>query len=395
MINDFIQPAERVRPFKPYYFSTLGKKITALRAQGMDIIRLDMGSPDLPPADFIIQALCDAAKNPSNHGYTPYGGSPCFRNAVSAYYKRRFNVDIDPNNEAIGLIGSKEGLFALPVVLTNPGDYVLMPDPGYPVYKSGADIAGAQIHYMPLLKENHFLPDLSAIPEKIAYRSKILWLNYPNNPTGGIASLEFFEQVIEYARKHELIIAHDAPYTEICFDGYLAPSIMQVPGAKDVVVEFNSLSKAYNMGGWRLGMAVGNPKIIGLLNTYKSQMDNSHFEATQLAGAAALTGDQTWLVERNNIYKERRDIVLEAIRKVGFDVETPPATIYVWARIPKGFDDDVLYCERMLTEAGVSTTPGVVYGNAGKGYLRVSLGIATNKVKEAMTRLVDWINKKG
>jgi len=394
MDNNFIKPAERIKAFKPYFFSSLGKKINALKAQGLDVIRLDMGSPDLPPAPFIIETLVDAARKPGNHGYTPYGGTKEFRDGVATYYKRRFNVDLDPQKEVLGLIGSKEGLFNLPVVLANRGDVILIPDPGYPVYQSGAELAGAEIHTMPLLEENNFLPDLDAIPPKIAYRAKLLWLNYPNNPTGAIAPMSFFEKAIEFGREHQVVIAHDAPYTEVCFDGYVAPSIMQVEGARDVAVEFNSLSKAYNMGGWRLGMAIGNPTIISLLQTYKSQMDNSHFAATQAAGAMALIGDQKWLEERNNIYKERRDIVLKTLRQVGFTAQTPPSTIYVWAKVPQGFGDCMALCDQLLEETGVSMTPGVVYGTHGAGYVRISLGIATERVKEAMQRLSYWMKKR-
>jgi LL-diaminopimelate aminotransferase len=221
-----------------------------------------------------------------------------------------------------------------------------------------------------------------------------MWINYPNNPTGAVAPMEFFEEVLEFGRQHEILIAHDAPYTEICYDGYVAPSILQVPGSKDVAVEFNSLSKAYNMGGWRLGMACGNSKVVKLLNTYKSQMDNSHFAPVQIAGAAALAGDQTWLEGRNNIYKERRDILLKTLRELGFEVDTPPSTIYLWARIPSRFPDEVEFCDRLLRETGVSMTPGSVFGEYGKGYIRISLGIATESVRVAAERLHDWIKKQ-
>ncbi|MCJ7622747.1 MAG: aminotransferase class I/II-fold pyridoxal phosphate-dependent enzyme, partial [Anaerolineaceae bacterium] len=297
-----------------------------MRSEGIDVIRIDMGSPDLPPAKFIIDTLVESAKCTDKHGYSPSGGTSQFREAISVFYKRRFNVDLDPENDVLGLIGSKEGLFDLPIVLANHGDVILIPDPGYPVYKSGADFTGAEIHYMSLLAENNFLPDLDSIPPKIAYRAKLLWLNYPNNPTGAVATLEFFKKAVEFGKKYEVIIAHDAPYSEVCFDGYNAPSILQIDGAKDVVVEFNSLSKAYNMGGWRLGMAVGNPTVLSYLHIYKSQADNSHFAATEAAGAMALTGDQSWIMERNDIYKNRRDIVLQAIRECGFTAETPKAT---------------------------------------------------------------------
>ncbi len=394
MSVDFIKPADRVKGFKPYYFSMLGKKITDLRAQGHEIIRLDMGSPDLPPNEDIIETLVETARFTKNHGYTPYGGIVEFRKGVAHYYKTRFGVELDPQNEIVGLIGSKEGLFDLPTLLTNPGDIVLIPDPGYPVYKAGVEFAGSEIYYMPLKAENHFLPDLKSIPADVAKRAKILWINYPNNPTGAIASLEFFEEVIEYGREHEILIAHDAPYTEVCFDDYRAPSILQIPGSKEVAIEFNSLSKAYNMGGWRLGMASGNPQVVKLLQTFKSQRDNSHFAPTQLAGAAALTGDQTWLLERNETYKERRDIVMRALLELGFTANNPPATIYVWAKTPAPYSDAVQLCDLLLNEAGVSVTPGDIYGEYGRGYIRISLGTETSQVRRAMEKITAWMKNK-
>ena len=245
---------------------------------------------------------------------------------------------------------------------------------------------------MPLLSENHFLPDLDAIPAEIASRAKILWLNYPNNPTGATAPLDFFAKAIAFGRKYNILIAHDAPYVDVCFDGYVAPSIMQIPGAKEVCIEFNSLSKSYNMGGWRLGMAVGNPQVLGYLHTYKSQMDSSNFEPVLTAAVTALTGDQSWLEERNQIYQDRRDIVLKALRTSGFTVQTPPAAIYVWAQLPKGTTDSMEFCDRLLEETGVSTTPGIVYGDYGEGYLRISLGMDTNRIQEAMDRLTTWVS---
>lgn len=393
-MTNFIQPADRIASFKPYFFASLAQKINTLKAKGMDVIRIDMGSPDLPPADFIIDALDKSARRSDVHGYTPNGGTPAFKQAIANYYMQRFSVTLDPKTETLTLLGSKEGLFNLSQVLLNPGDVVLVPDPGYPVYSASGIIAGAEIYYMPLLVENGFLPVLENIPQDILKRAKLMWLNYPNNPTGAIASLSFYEHAIEFARKNQIIIAHDAPYADVCFDGYRAPSILEIPGSKDVVVEFNSLSKSYNMAGWRLGMAVGNAQVIGYLHTYKSQMDSSHFQPILDAGIAALSGDQTWLEERNQIYQERRDIVLYALRKAGFSVETPPAAIYVWARLPEGITDSIKFCDLLLEETGVSTTPGIVYGNHGEGFLRISLGTATNRIQQGMDRLVDWIQKK-
>ncbi len=387
----FIRPADRIASFKPYFFASLGQRLAALKAQGIDIIRLDMGSPDLPPIDPIIDVLAKEAHRPDVHGYSTMGGTPEFKKACAEYYRRRFGVELDPQKEILALLGSKEGLFDLSQVLLNPGDVALVPDPGYPVYTSGTEIAGGQVVYMPLLEENGFLPNLNAIPEETARRAKIMWINYPNNPTGAVAPLSFFEEVVDYARKYEILVAHDAPYVDICFDNYVAPSILQVPGAKDVAVEFNSLSKIYNMAGWRVGMAAGNAQVLNYMNTYKSQVDTGHFEPITRAAIAALTGDQSWTVERNQVYKTRRDICVTGLRQAGFTVAAPPAAIYVWARLPAGFTDSTAFCSRLLEETGVSTTPGVVYGEAGEGYLRISLCTATPRIEEAMRRLVEWV----
>jgi LL-diaminopimelate aminotransferase len=386
------EPAQRIAGFKPYFFATLSQRLVELKAKGVDIIRIDMGSPDLPPADFIIERLQQSARSPDVHGYTPNGGAPAFKRATAEYYGRRFGVEIDPDKESIALIGSKEGLFNLSQVLVNPGDSVLVPDPGYPVYAASGIIAGARVHPMPLLAENGFLPSLEDIPEEVARGSKILWLNYPNNPTGAIATLEFFRKALDFARKYNILLAHDAPYADVCFDGYHAPSILQLPGAREVAVEFNSLSKTYNMAGWRLGMAVGNADVIKMLSTYKSQMDSSIFMPIQEAGMAALNGDQGWLEERNAIYQERRDIVVAALRQAGFGIEMPKAAIYVWARLPGGETDSGSFCSRLLEETGVSTTPGVVYGQFGEGYLRISLGTATDRIREAVGRMTAWVH---
>lgn len=388
--NAFIPPAHRISSFEPYFFAALGKKIAALKASGMDVIRIDMGSPDLAPAEFITDTLIEQARRPDTHSYAPTGGSVEFKQAIADFYKKRFNVTVDPKTETIGLIGSKEGLFNLSQVLLNPGDVSLVPDPGYPVYSASGIIAGAEIVTLPLTADRDFLPDLDAIPQSALEKAKILWLNYPNNPTGAIAPLGFFEKAVDFARKNRILIAHDAPYTDVCFDGYVAPSILQVAGARDVAVEFNSLSKTYNMAGWRLGMAVGNAEIIDYLFTYKSQLDTSTFSPIYSAGVSALTGDQTWLRDRNQIYKQRRDLVVDGLRQAGFTLETPKAAIYVWARLPEGENDSVAFCSRLLEATGVSTTPGIVYGHHGEGFVRVSLGTPANRIEEAMDRIVQW-----
>jgi LL-diaminopimelate aminotransferase len=385
-----IKSADRIAAFSPNFFASLNQKIIDLMAKNVDVMRLDMGSPDMPPADFIIESLQRAIINPNNHGYTPHGGTQAYRQAIATYYRNRFEVKLDPKTEILGLIGSKEGIFNLTQALINPGDIVLVPDPGYPVYKNSAKIAGGQVYTIPLIEQNNFLPDLKTIPEKVADTAKLFWLNYPNNPTGAVASLDFLAQVVEYAQKHNLIIAFDAPYTEVCFNGYRAPSILQVPGAKDIAIEFNSLSKSYNMAGWRLAMAIGNPQIIQYLYTYKSQMDSSCFAAILEAGTSALTGNQNWIESRNLVYQKRRDIVVKALESVGVWTYPPRAAIYVWARILGGYSSSLEFCTHLLNDTGVSVVPGILYGEYGEGFFRISLSTPTERIEEAMQRFMNW-----
>jgi len=385
------KPAERFSFFKPYFFYALDKKIELLRSQNIDIIRLDIGSPDMPPADFILNALVEGAHNPQNHGYMTHGGTQKFRKAISNYYQDRFQVTLDPNREVIGLLGSKEGLFHLSQALLNSDDIALVPDPGYPVYQNSTRMAGAEIFYMPLLEENDFLPDIKLIPTKILDRAKIMWLNYPNNPTGAVAPYALLEEVISFAYKHHIAIAYDAPYCDVCYDDYKALSIMQIPRAKDIAIEFNSFSKAYNMAGWRLGMAVGNPQLIEILSNYKSQADSSTFAPLMEAGIAAIDGDQSWLIERNLIYQHRRNLVVDCLTQAGFKVIIPKAAIYVWSHIPKGFDSSSQFCDTILKEAGVSVTPGTVYGNHGEGYFRISITSNNQRLQEGIQRLINTV----
>lgn len=386
-----ITPADRISDFKPYFFAQLNVRIAELRKNGIDIIRLDMGSPDLPPQDFIIDSLEKSARRSDTHGYSPMGGTPAFREAVAVYYGRRFGVELDAQRQVLALIGSKEGLFNLSQVMLNPGDHVLIPDPGYPVYGASAKIAGAIPHSVPLLRENGYLPKLEEIPADLARSAKILWLNYPNNPTGASATLEFFQSVVKFARDFDILIAHDAPYMEISYNNTVAPSILQVPGAMDVCVEFNSLSKTYNMAGWRLGIAAGNPDVLQLLHTYKSQVDSSQFQPILDAGVSALLGDQSWLLPRNQIYQERRDIVGAGLKKAGLETDAPSAGLYVWFAIPTGWKNSAEFCDALLENTGVSITPGSVYGKNGEGYARISLVTETGKMREAMQRLSSWV----
>lgn len=388
-----IKPAHRVSSIKPYFFADLQKTIIRLQEAGVDVIRLDMGSPDLPPEDFIIDALIEAARQTDMHGYGQAGGSEAHRAAFADYYRNRFDINLDPKTEVLGLIGSKEGVFNLSQVLLNREDLVLVPDPCYPVYAIGSVIAQANTYNMPLLPQNDFLPDLDSIPPVIAEKAKIMWLNYPNNPTGAVASLEFFQEVIDFAKRYNILVAHDAPYVDVCFDDFKAPSILQVPGAKVYAVEFNSISKTYNMAGWRVGVAVGNPEIIRLLQIYKSQLDSSHFKPIMKAAEAALTSDQSWLKKRNHIYQTRRDIIVETLRELGFILETPKASLYVWAKLPKFHQDSVDFCKRLLEETGVSVTPGVVYGKSGAGFIRISIVTPEKRLSEAMHRMSVWMRE--
>ena len=385
-----IRPAERMQAIPPYFFAELGRRIADLKAQGHDVIRMDMGSPDLPPPAHIVEALERSAEHPDHHGYAPFGGTASYRQAVADHYARRFGVQLDPQREVLGLIGSKEGLFHITQAFVNPGEVVLVPDPGYPVYETAARFAGGEVHLLPLLAENRFLPDWDSIPPQVLKRTKLLWLNYPNNPTGAVAGLDDFAAAIQLAHQYGFLVCHDAPYTEVCFDGYRAPSALQVDGARDVLVEFNSLSKSHNMAGWRLGMALGHAGAIDALYTLKSQVDTSHFRAVMDAGEAALRSDQEWLAERNLIYQQRRDEVLTAIRPAGLSASPPQAALYVWARLPDGVASSLDYSARMLDQIHVSVTPGVAFGAQGEGYVRISLGSPTERVQQAMERIGGW-----
>ncbi len=391
--KNFIKPADRIASFKPYFFAQLNKKITALKQEGKEVIRLDIGSPDMPPTNSIIDALMEASRNPTLHNYAPIGGTSSFKLAGVKYYKNRFGVDIDSENEIVGLIGSKEGLHHLSQSILNPGDLVIIPNPGYPVYRSSARIAGAEIFELPLYAEKGYLPNLSDIPEDIARKAKLMWLNYPNNPTGATVELSFFEEVIAFCHKYEILVAHDAPYCDVTFEGYRPPSILQVPGAKDVAVEFNSLSKTYNMAGWRLGFLLGNSEVIRIVHTFKSQVDTSTFIPLMVAGESALTGNQDWLQARNQVYRERRDIVVGALNAMGIPTIPPKAAFYIWTKHPARFPNSATFCDRLLTEAGVSTTPGSNFGSRGEGYFRISLGQDTGLIQKAMQKMHDWLQR--
>jgi LL-diaminopimelate aminotransferase len=389
MVTKPPRPAARMSRLPPYFFHGLNQTIARLKATGVDVVRMDMGSPDLPPAPFIVEQLQRSAADPTRHGYMPTGGPGPYRAAWSEFYGRRFGVELDPATEVTGLIGSKEGVFSLALAYLNPGDVALVPDPGYAAYLGGANFAGAQIVHLPLTAENSFLPDFRAVPAETLRRTRLMWLNYPNNPTGAVASLEVFAEAVALARDYGFLLAHDAPYTEITYDGHRPPSVLQVPGARDVAVEFHSLSKTCNMAGWRVGAMVGNADAVHVLQTLQSNFESGQFQPVLDAARLALTGDQSWIAERNAVYRERRDLVVTGLRAAGLQAKTPTAAIYVWARLPGGADDDA-YAGALLESTGVSVTPGRIFGQMGRGYVRISLGTPTNRVREAMQRWQAW-----
>ncbi len=378
--------AQRMDLFTEHFFAELTARLAAMQSQGHDVIRLDEGSPDLPPAPHIIEALAIAARRPDVHSYQPQRGFAALRQAWAEMYQRVYRVTVDPEREVLPLLGSKEGIFHLPLALINPGDVVLAPDPGYITYTRGASLAGGELYFLPLLPERGFLPDLKAVPPDIVHRAKLLWLNYPNNPTAAVASLDFFAEAVDFARRHRLLMCHDAAYAQVTYDGYRAPSPLEVPGAKEVCVEFNTLSKSHNMAGWRVAALIGNPAVIKAVYTLKTNVDSGHFRPVMEAAVAAMMGDQAWLQGRNEIYRQRRDIVLRTLDSLGWQAGVTKASLYVWFAIPAG-QTSAEFTDRILDQARVSLTPGSVFGSHGEGYIRLSLTAPTERVREGMQRL--------
>ena len=375
-------------------FAAITARTSQLSASGADVIRLDIGSPDLPPAPPIIAALSNSASQPNTHGYQSHRGSQALREAWAGLYQRLHEVALDPDS-FIPLLGSKEGVFHLSLALLNPGDVALVPDPGYQTYAAGALFAGAEPFGVPLLPENGFLPDLETIPPRIRERAKILWINYPNNPTAAIASLEFFAQAVDFCRQHNILLCHDAAYTQVTFDGYRAPSVLEVPGATEVAIEFNTLSKSHNMAGWRIGVAVGQSEALAALFKLKTHTDSAHFGPILEAATAALTGDQTWLCKRNQIYAERRDLVVSALRGMGMNPQEPQASLYVWCPLPEEWTSSAEFVLTLLEQAHVSLAPGMVFGGRGEGFVRLSLVQPVERLAQAMERISTWRVKRG
>jgi len=379
--------ANRITQLPPYLFAEIDKKKAEVQAKGVDIIDLGVGDPDLPTPAHIVEKMKEAVDNPSYHTYPSYAGMSAFREAVAAWYGKRFGVELDPETEVLTLIGSKEGIAHIPLAFIDPGDVGLYTSPGYPVYRTGIQFAGGIPYAVSLLEENGFLPNLAAIPEDIRGKGKLFFLNYPNNPTGMVAERDFFEKLVAFAREHGILICHDAPYTEMSYDGYKPMSFLEVDGAKEVGIEFHSLSKTYRMTGWRIGFAVGNPEAIQALGKVKSNIDSGAFEAVQAAGIEALTGDQSCVAEMCDIYQRRRDLMVSALNRMGLSVTPPKATFYLWIKVPAGLTS-AAFATRVLEEAGIVITPGNGFGPEGEGYVRMALTVDEERLKEAIRRLL-------
>ena len=376
--------ADRIKNLPPYLFAAIDKAKQEARARGVDVIDLSVGDPDLPTPAHIVEALRQAAEDTSNHQYPSYEGKLTFRNAVADWYKRTFNVDLDPRNEVLTLIGSKEGIAHAPLAFINPGDVALIPDPAYPVYRTATAFAGGEPVIMPLLKENKFLPDLEAIPVEVARRAKIMFLNYPNNPIGATADRSFFQELVDFAREYNIIVMHDNPYSEIYYEGQRSLSLLEIDGAKDLAVEFHSLSKTYNMTGWRIGSVVGNSEVVAGIGKIKSNIDSGTFGAVQDAGIAALQSPKEIVDDIRKIYQHRIEILYQALQDRGLEPEKPRATLYLWAWVG---GSSIQYAERLLEKTGIVATPGLGFGKYGEGYIRFSITQQTKRIEEAVVRL--------
>ncbi len=383
-----MKPSKRLERIPPYAFAELERKIAQKRKEGVDVISLGIGDPDRPTPALIVEAMQEAVSEPETHKYPSNRGREDFRGAVRDFYERRFDVKLDPDSEIVPALGAKEAIFNLNLAFLDPGDYALAADPGYPVYTGGPWLTGAEPVLMALRPELGFVPDLGAIEEEIAKRSKLMFLNYPNNPTGAVVPEGFFQRVVEFARAYEILVVHDNSYSEISYDGYRAPSFLQTPGAKDVGIEVFSLSKGWNMTGWRCAVVAGNAQAIETYWRLKTNIDSGMFEAVQLAGVAALSPDtDVEVAAMSELYLRRRDLVCDALREIGVNVKPPRSTIYVWAPVPAGYDSSEAYCEHVLEEAAVVLSPGATWGPAGEGWFRISLTTPDDRLLEAVKRL--------
>ncbi|MEA3338058.1 MAG: aminotransferase class I/II-fold pyridoxal phosphate-dependent enzyme [Chloroflexota bacterium] len=381
-----MQPAARLNNVPMYVFAAHGARLRKLQSEGLDVIRLDIGQPDMPPPDFIIEALERSLQDPKKHGYAGYAGTPALKQAIANYYQDRFGVYLDPGSEILPLLGSKEGLANIALAWLDEGDIAIVPDPGYPTYQMGAKLAGAEVYFAKLEPELGWLPDLKAIPKDVAARARLMWISYPNNPTGAVAPLSFYEEAVAFCRENAILLCSDLPYAEVSFESHRPHSALEVPDAKDVTLEFNSMSKSHNMAGWRVGMAVGNPVAVAALLQTKSNIDSGIFRPIQDAAAVGLAHDRTWMDARNAEYQKRRDMILETIRPMGLEAETPQASLYIWGKVPPGYTSRG-FADKVLMETGVSITPGDAYGPSGSGYVRISVGQETDTIETALDRL--------
>lgn len=384
--------AKRVQDLPPYLFVGISKAIAKKKEQGIDVISFGIGDPDIPTPKKVLDRLKKASDIPAHHRYPESEGLPEFRKAVADFYKNRFGVDLDFNNEIINLIGAKEGIAHTPLCFIDPGDKALVPNPAYPVYEIGTMFAGGETVFVDLLEENNFLIDFTSIDTKLAKEAKMLWINYPNNPTGAIAHLDFFKEAVEFCKEFDIALMHDACYTEVTYDGYVAPSLLQLPEAKDISIEFHSLSKTANMTGWRVGTAVGNPDMINALMRVKSNIDSGLSQAIQEMGIEALSLSKDWLNANNETYKKRRDKVVATLKEIGLDASAPKATLYIWTRVPNGYTS-ASFTEKLLEEVNVVVTPGSGYGTAGEGFIRLSLTIPDEEIDEGLKRLSQFTLK--
>ena len=381
--------SRRVERLPPYLFVEINKKIAEKRAKGEDVLSFAIGDPDIPTPSHIIDRLCQAAQDPANHRYPETEGLLKLRQAIAEWYQKRFNISLDADSEVLPLIGSKEGIAHIALCFIDHEDFALVTDPAYPVYSISTTLAGGRPYYMPLTEVNKFLPHLEAVPAHILRRAKLLWINYPNNPTGAVADLDFYDRVAEFAQQHNLAVCHDGPYTEVAYDGYQPVSFMQADGAKEIGAEFHSLSKSYNMTGWRIGMVVGNAKMIDALKRIKSNLDSGIPQAIQYAAIEALTGPQDCIQEHNAIYQRRRDLVVDMLNSIGLEAKPPKAGLYVWAKVPEGYSS-IDFATALLDKVGVVVTPGVGYGRNGEGYVRLSLTIPDARLVKGLSRLAEW-----
>jgi LL-diaminopimelate aminotransferase len=378
--------ANRLNRIPPYLFAEIDRKVQEKKKAGVDVISLGIGDPDLPTPPRIVHVLQEAAADPANHRYASYFGLAELREAIASWYGHRSGVTLDPSTEILPTLGSKDGIAHVPLALVDPGDVVLAPDPGYTVYVTGALMAGAEPYIMPLTATNHWLPDLDAIPEDVARRARLMWLNYPNNPTAAVADRDFLERAVAFCRRHDIILCHDAPYSEIAFDGYRPLTLFEIPGAKEIGLEFHSLSKTFNMTGWRIGWVCGRADLVGLIGQLKTNIDSGIFQAVQWAAIEALNGGDQDTRAACDVYARRHRLVADTFNDLGWKIKPPRATFYVWAPVPKGYDS-IGFASHVLDEVGVNITPGVGFGAHGEGYFRLSVTAPDARLEEAMARM--------